>query len=399
MRNEETIKKVNCLIERYEEDIINWRRHLHQNPELSFEEFETSEFIAEKLNNMGYAVKTRIGGTGVVGLMDTGNPGPVIAFRADMDALPILEATELPYESRRPGVMHACGHDVHMAVLLGTAQILADMKDALTGCIKVVFQPGEESNGGARCMIDGGALADPAVESIFALHIVPFLPAGMIGVKDGYLSATDDQVVIRIRGISTHSSEPETGVNAITIAANVITMLQSIQAEKLNPFDVATFSICQIKGGETDNVLPDNVEMRGMIRCIEKKHKMIFRERVESICTHTAAAFGGSAEVDFIQGFPSVFNDSRLNEVVKAAAAEVLGSSELIYEIEKPHLGSEDFSYYQEEIPGVIFMLGAGMHGENRGSLHSASLNVHEDCIACGIKVFVSTALSLCGHK
>ncbi|MDK2867559.1 MAG: hypothetical protein PWP38_1874 [Clostridiales bacterium] len=382
-------------IEALQPNMIKWRRHLHENPELSFEEFETSAYIADMLETFGYNVQTRIGGTGVLGTLDTGQAGPCIAFRADMDALPVVEATGLSFESKRCGIMHACGHDAHMAVLLGTAKILADMKDELKGIIKIIFQPGEEANGGAKCMIDGDILENPKAEAIFALHIMPAFPAGNIGIKSGYLSATDDIVIINVHGIAAHSSEPEKGVNAIMIAANILTALQSIKASSISPFDITTFDICKIRGGEADNVIADTVEMSGMIRCIDRQNKLLYRERIERICSHAAMALGGSADVDFIEGFPAVYNDPAYNEMLKNAASEILGGDQHIIELQMPHLGSEDFSYYQEVIPGVIFLLGVGAEGEDRGELHSPILNLHEDALACGVKVFVSTALKL----
>ncbi|HWQ78164.1 MAG TPA: amidohydrolase [Anaerovoracaceae bacterium] len=399
MRKKERDALTEGLIQQYEPEFIQWRRYFHRNPELSFEEFETSDFIAERLSEMGYAVKRNIGGTGVIGMLDTGKPGPVIAFRADMDALPLIEATGLPFESAKCGLMHGCGHDAHMAVVLGTAKILSLAKEELKGCIKMIFQPGEEANGGAKCMINDGALKDPDVEAIFALHIIPELEAGTIGIKDGYLSATDDEVAIRVYGISCHSSAPEDGVNAIMIAANILTALQSIQTNCISPHDVATFSICKIKGGDAINVLADYVEMSGMIRCIEKKNKLIFREKIEKISHSIAAAMGGTAEIDVIEGFPAVNNDPKLTGLVMDAASESLGSPERVILIKHPHLGSEDFSYYQEEIPGVMFMLGAGTACEDRGTLHSTALNIHEDSLAYGVRIFANVAMRMCGAE
>jgi amidohydrolase len=394
----ETFSDLNHRIDALQPDLIQWRRHLHENPELSFEEFETAAYVAEKLETFGYEVQTRIGGTGVLGTMTTGRPGPCIAFRADMDALPVVEATGLPFESKHCGIMHACGHDAHMAVLLGTAKVLSDLRTSLNGTIKIIFQPGEEANGGAKCMIDGDVLENPKAEAIFALHIMPAIPAGFIGIKSGFLSATDDIVVINVHGIAAHSSEPEKGVNAIMIAANILTSLQSIKASSISPYDITTFDICKIRGGEAENVIADAVEMTGMIRCIDRKNKLLYRERIERICRNTALALGGSADIDFIEGFPAVYNDPSYNELLKAAASEVLGGEQQIVELQMPHLGSEDFSYYQEVIPGVIFLLGVGAAGEDRGELHSPILNLHEDSLACGVKVFMNTALKLCGR-
>lgn len=286
--------------------VIEYRRHLHQFPELSFEEFETSAFVADRLKEMGYDVRTNIGGTGVMAILDTGRPGRTIAFRADMDALPIMEETGLPFDSKRVGVMHACGHDGHMSILLGTAMLLMEIKDRLSGVIKLIFQPGEEANGGAKCIINDGALHDPDVDGIFALHMMPDIPTGTIALKAGYMTATDDEFYIRVHGIGAHSSEPESGVNAITIASQIVMGLNSILGGNVSPFDVATFSVCRISGGEAINVIPDYAEMSGMIRWVEKANKLKIRDKMTAVAEGTAKGFGGSAEVEFIQGFPAV---------------------------------------------------------------------------------------------
>ena len=388
---------INEYVEKIIPEVIEYRRHFHQFPELSFEEFETSEFIAEKLRELGYSVRTNIGGTGVMAVLDTGIPGPVIAYRADMDALPIMEESGLDFDSRRVGVMHACGHDGHMAILLGTAMLLMEIREHLTGVIKLIFQPGEEANGGAKCIINDGALKDPDVDGIYALHMMPDIPTGSIAIRPGYMTATDDEFYIRIHGSDAHSSEPETGINAITIAAQIVTGLNSIIGGNMSPFDVGTFSICRISGGEAINVIPDFVEMSGMIRCVEAKNKLMIRDRMRSIAEGTAQGFGGSAEVEFIQGFPSVNNDARLTVNVIDAAEKSLEHKDDIIMIERPHLGSEDFAYYQEEIPGVIFMLGCRQEDIETGSLHSAILNIDEDSFQYGVRIFGNIALDVCG--
>ena len=388
---------INEIVNRIIPKVIEYRRHFHEFPELSFEEFETSEFIADKLKGLGYEVRTNIGGTGVMATLNTGTPGPVIAFRADMDALPIMEESGLDFDSKRVGVMHACGHDGHMAILLGTAILLSEIRDELKGVIKLIFQPGEEANGGAKCIINDGALKDPDVEGVYALHMMPDLPTGTIAVKSGYMTATDDEFYIRVYGHDAHSSEPETGVNAINIASQIVMGLNTILSNNMSPFDVGTFSICKISGGEAINVIPDYVEMCGMIRCVEAKNKLMIREKMTSIAENTAQGFGGRAEVEFIQGFPSVNNDARLTVNVIDAAEKSLESKDDIIMIERPHLGSEDFAYFQEEIPGVIFMLGCKHDDVETGSLHSAILNIDEDSLQYGVRIFGNIALDICG--
>ena len=388
---------VNQLAKKYHDKYIEYRRYFHQYPELSFEEFETSSYIAEELKNMGYSVRTNIGGTGVLATLDTNISGPVIAFRADMDALPIQEETGLPFESKRIGIMHGCGHDGHMAVLLGTALLLSEMKDKLRGIIKLIFQPGEETNGGAKCIINDGALKNPDVDGIFALHMMPDLPTGTIGIKAGYLSSTDDEFYIKIHGVGAHSSEPQTGVNAIVIASQIVNSLMTILGSNISPYDVATFSICKISGGDAINIIPDFAEMSGMIRCVEKSNKIIIREKMKSIVESVANGMGGRAEFDIIEGFPSVINDSALSRAVLEAAEKSLNSKEDIILIELPHLGSEDFSYYQEVVPGVMFMLGCRNTDFETGGLHSAVLNIDENSLEYGVKIFANIALNICG--
>lgn len=396
---EELEQKIKAFAGQNQEKVVQWRRHFHQNPELSFEEFDTSDYIAARLQEMGYEVKRNIGGTGVIAELDTGRAGRHIAFRADMDALPILEETGLAFESEKAGLMHGCGHDGHMAVLLGTAMILGELRDELRGTIRFIFQPGEEANGGARCVINDGGLKKPDVEAIFGLHMMPDLPCGTIGIRAGHLSATDDEFVIRIHGKSAHSSEPEVGLNAIVVASHVITALDSVLSNNIGPFQVATFSICQIQGGEAINVIPDSAEMKGMIRCVEKSDKMKIRARMEAIVENTARAFGGEGEIEFIPGFPSVNNDASLTRLTIEAAERVLAHKDDVYLIERPHLGSEDFAYYQEEVPGVMFMLGCAQEGTETGSLHSPILNINEDSFLHGVEIFAEIAAMMCGRE
>lgn len=396
---EELEQKIKAFAGQNQEKVVQWRRHFHQKPELSFEEFDTSDYIAARLQEMGYEVKRNIGGTGIIAELDTGRAGRHIAFRADMDALPILEETGLAFESEKAGLMHGCGHDGHMAVLLGTAMILRELRDELRGTIRFIFQPGEEANGGAKCVINDGGLKKPDVEAIFGLHMMPDLPCGTIGIRAGHLSATDDEFVIRIHGKSAHSSEPEVGLNAIVVASHVITALDSVLSNNIGPFQVATFSICQIQGGEAINVIPDSAEMKGMIRCVEKSDKMKIRARMEAIVENTARAFGGEGEIEFIPGFPSVNNDAALTRLTIEAAERVLAHKDDVYLIERPHLGSEDFAYYQEEVPGVMFMLGCAQEGTETGSLHSPILNINEDSFLHGVEIFAEIAAMMCGRE
>ena len=390
------IMKIETLSQEYEDLIKDWRRHLHEYPELSFKEFNTSSFIVDKLEEIGCQVTKEVAGTGVIGLLDTKRPGRVIAFRADMDALPVSEEANEPFSSKNPGVMHACGHDAHMAIMLGLAKVLSECLDEMCGAVKFIFQPGEEANGGARLMIDAGALENPHVEVIYALHMIPEIAAGMVGVREGYMTATDDEVTIRVFGSSAHSSAPNEGVNAITAAAHMITTMQTVITESLSPHDVAVFSICTINGGDALNVIPDYAEMTGMLRCVEKSKKRLLAERLKQVCEGVAQAFGGKVEVDIKEGFPAVNNDRMYTKILTKCAEEVIDPAVIIM-IQNPHMGSEDFSYYQEVIPGVMFMLGSKPSDGNGGSLHSPDLRICEDSLLIGVRIFAALALRLCG--
>ncbi|MBM7515211.1 M20 metallopeptidase family protein [Nocardioides nitrophenolicus] len=366
------------------------RRSIHQHPELSFEEHRTSRLIQEHLDRIGLPYRAGVAGTGVVATLATGRPGPVTAFRADLDALPIAEDTEQPFRSTVPGVMHACGHDLHTGILLGLAERLVAEAAALSGTIVFVFQPGEEANGGAQRVIDAGGLA-AGVERIFALHVVPELPTGSIAVRDGALTATDDEFEIAVAGREAHSSQPELGVNALSVAARIVTALDGLCAT-LSPFSVATLTVASVHGGEAVNVIPGSAEVRGMIRCVESADKLELRERLVTTAEAIAASMGAWATVRIVEGFPPVVNDPDLAATVRAAARDVLVPGAGVIELERPHLGSEDFAYYQQVVPGAMFMLGCGRPGATAGGLHTPTFDPDEGALAVGLAVFGAIA-------
>lgn len=387
---------IDRLVERILPEAIEVRRHIHQFPELSFEEFKTSEYIISKLEGLGYEIRTGIGGTGIVATLDTGVPGPVIAFRAELDALPIKERTGLPFRSRNDGVMHACGHDGHMAILLGTAKLISEIKDDLKGVIKLIFQPGEETDGGAQAILYSGVLKNPDVDAIFALHMMPDVPTGKIGIKSGYIMSTYDGFFIKVYGHQAHSSEPEKGVNAIAIASQVVMGLSMITGNSLNPFDVGTLSVCTIKGGDAINVIPGFVEMNGLIRCVEPEVKMTLKNKIKAVAEDTAHAFGGHAEVEFVEGFPSVNNDAELTLRCIEPLKKALESEDDVIIMERPNLATEDFSYYQEKVPGVYFMLGCKQAGRETGTLHSDILNINEESLRYGMQALGNIVYDFC---
>lgn len=399
----EKTERLRAFVEAHGDQVLAWRRQIHRRPELGFQERETAALVCAALEGMGLEIRRGLGGagdgagTGVLATLDTGRPGPVLILRADMDALPIQEATGLPCASECAGVMHACGHDIHTSVLLGAAQALAGLRDALRGVVKFIFQPAEEAYGGATSVLAEGILDDPAVDCALALHVMPFLSAGTVGVKGGYITGTDDEFTIRVKGLSGHSSMPEQGVNAVTIAAHIITALQSIPAAAVSPFDVATYSVCEIRGGTANNVIPDSAELRGMIRCRKTETKEICRRRMAEICAYTAKALGGTAEVDFNPGFPPVYNDPALAGRVAGGVELALGDPARVLREGEPNLGSDDFGYFVERVPGVYMILGCRPPEGDCGGLHTPQFRPDEACIPVGVQAMAGAVLELCG--
>lgn len=371
---------------------VRARRHLHRFPELSFAEHETSKYLQARLDELGLAYRTGFAGTGIVARIETGRPGPVTAFRADMDALPISEQTGLPFSSEHPGVMHACGHDLHSGVLLGLAAQLTAIRSQLVGTIVFVFQPGEEANGGASRVITDGALDQPSVERIFALHAAPGIPTGSIATRAGAVTATDDEFSIRVRGAAAHSSEPQLGVNAVTAASALATAITQIPSH-LDPFSVATVTLASIHGGEAINVIPDECVITGMVRCVSEDDKQQIRDELERLVSHICAAYGAEAKLTITEGFPPVVNDESCTAIVRDAARRLLDDDTSFIEMPRPHMGSEDFAYYGKHVPGALFLLGCTGPESGESGLHTGELNLDESAIPVGIAMFTAIAL------
>lgn len=377
---------------------VQARRHLHRFPELSFEEHETARYLRERLDELSLPYRTGFAGTGIVARLETGRPGPVTAFRADMDALPINEETGLPFASEHAGVMHACGHDLHSGVLLGLAAQLCAMRERLVGTLVFIFQPGEEANGGAARVIDDGALEQPVVERIFALHAAPGIPVGSIATRAGAVTATDDEFRITVRGTSAHSSEPQLGVNAVTAAAALATAITQIPAA-LDPFSVATITLASIHGGDAINVIPDECVITGMVRCVSEQDKLEIRQRIALAVEHAAASTGAETLLDLTEGFPPVVNDEACTAIVRRAAAQCLEREDEFIEMPRPHMGSEDFAYYQRSVPGAMFLLGCTGPESGESGLHTGGLILDEGAIPIGIAMFASIALLTNGRS
>lgn len=370
---------------------VDTRRRLHRFPELSFEEHSTSQYVREQLDELGIPYRSGFAGTGIVAVLDAGRPGPVTGFRADMDALPLIERTDLPFASVNAEVMHACGHDMHTGILLGLAAQLVAVTERLRGKIVFIFQPGEESNGGAQRVIDDGGLQNPGIDRIFALHVAPGIPTGTVAVRASSMTATDDEFRVLVRGQSAHSSEPNQGVNAVLVAASIASALTQIPAS-IDPFSVATLTLASIHGGDAINVIPDSCELTGMIRAVSESDKFEIRDKIKRTVTGCAAAQGAVAELIFTEGYPPVVNDDECAALVHQAALRVVSSGVQVITPPRPHLGSEDFAYYQRAIPGALFMLGCTGVGSGETGLHTSEFVPDEEAIKVGIRVFTSLA-------
>ncbi|MGL5693873.1 MAG: M20 metallopeptidase family protein [Peptostreptococcaceae bacterium] len=380
-------EKVKILSEKYLNEVIEIRRDIHKNPELSFNEYRTSELVAKKLEELGIEVTRNIGKTGVVGTLSGGKEGKVVALRADMDALPLNEDTNLSFKSVNDGVMHACGHDVHTANLLGIAMILSEMKEDIKGSVKFIFQPAEENGGGGRFMVEENTLETPSVDAIFALHVHP-LPLKTVVYKYGTMSSASDSFKLKVKGKKAHSSTPNLGVDAILIAATIITTLQSVIFRNIDPLETSTYTIGMINGGNAPNIIPDEVEMVGSCRNLNSNVREDMLSKIESISKGIAQSMGGDCEFILKPGYPSVVNDERMTTLVKEVSTELVGEKRVI-ELETPLMGSEDFSFFLQKVPGSFFVVGSG----ESESLHHSKFEVDEDVFKTSLELMSKVAI------
>ncbi len=381
------------LAEEMKEKIIGFRRHLHQHPELSFLEYRTAEFVAGILEEYEIDVERNVAGTGIIGMITGDLPGKTVALRADMDALPIEEQTNLPYSSSNRGVMHACGHDFHTSILLGTAIILSQYKDKLKGNIKLIFQPGEEKLTGAKKMIEAGVLKNPCVDAIMALHCWPELPAGTVGVRKGPITAAADFLEITIRGKEGHAAHPHKCVDPIVIAGHIVSALQTVVSREIAPTDPAVVTIGKINGGTASNVIPSSVQLSGMIRTVNPDLQKRMPEIIERIVCKSAESMNGEAEVKYMSATPPLICHDGMVGLIDNVVTDLLGRDRLVY-LENPSLGSEDFSFYANEIPGVLFRLGT--HDEREDSrfpLHNSRVTFAEEALTTGVAVMCGAAV------
>ncbi|MBP5977483.1 amidohydrolase [Brasilonema sp. CT11] len=371
--------------------LIEIRRHIHSHPELSGQEQQTSAFVSGVLSSNGLHVKERVGKTGVVAeLQGTGKDERLLAIRTDMDALPITERACLEFASRSLGIMHACGHDVHTTVGLGTAMVLSQIAEELPGGIRFLFQPAEEIAQGASWMIDDGVMNQ--VSNILSLHVFPSIPAGSIGVRYGALTAAADTLEIIIIGESGHGARPHEAVDAIWIASQVITTLQQAISRTQNPLRPVVLSIGQINGGRAPNVIADKVQLLGTVRSLHPETRANLPNWIEKIVANVCEPYGAKYQVDYRQGVPSVQNDYFLTQLTQTAAEEAWGSDR-VQVLPEPSLGAEDFSVYLEHAPGSMFRLGVGFKDRLINyPLHHPLFEVNESAIITGVVTMAYTA-------
>jgi amidohydrolase len=379
------------------EEIIAWRRHLHAHPELGYEEVETAAFVARLLRGFGLEVVEGVGGTGVLALLqgEAGGEGRCIALRADMDALPVTEETNLPFASRYPGKMHACGHDGHTAMLLGVAKVLSLHRQDFAGTVKFFFQPAEECapEGGAKGMIAAGVMENPKVDYVFALHVWPELPLGKVGVKTGALMSASDRVRIRIQGKGGHGAAPHQAVDAVVVACQVVSALQTVVSRQVDPLEPVVLTIGSIHAGQRYNVIAPIAELDGTVRTQNEALRSALPSRITKLAQATAEAFGAEAEVNYEFGYPTLYNHPRAVEVVRSAVTEVLGEEALV-EMTRPSMGGEDFAYFLDLANGAMFWLGCRSPRTPDAPIHNGKFDFDEDALAVGSRVLVQAALN-----
>jgi len=378
--------KIREEIKNIKDEIYAIRRHFHRYPELSFKEFNTAETISEHLDKLGIAHKKGVGKTGIVGEINFG-PGPTIALRADMDALPIQEENNLDYKSLNDGVMHACGHDGHMAILLGAANALSKNSKLKKGTVRFIFQPAEEGLGGAKYMIEDGCL--DKVDEIYGLHLWNYQLYGEVGIKDGPVMASADLFDIEVSGKGGHGATPQGTVDAIVVASNLVTMLQTIVSRNTNPLESTVLSIGKIKGGHNFNIISDKVHMSGTTRAYTEENRTMIKQRMKEVIEGVSKSFGADIKLNYKDGYPPTVNHSSQVEKVLEAASSVVASG-----AKNPYLsmGGEDFSYYLQNKPGCFFFVGSAPNENEILSTphHCSHFNIDERALLIGASVYVN---------
>lgn len=389
------MSEIRTLIDKYWDKVREHRIWLHQHPEASGKEKETSAYIAKTLREMGLEPTEHVGGYGVTAVIEGKGEGKCVGLRADFDALEVIENTDLPFPSQNPGMAHSCGHDTHTAMLLGAAYVLNELKDSFNGKVKLVFQPSEENaaDSGAKKMIADGCLENPHVDAMFGQHVWPAYDTGKVAVRNGAMMASSDRFFITVRGKNSHGSAPENGIDAIMIASYVVTALQSIVARNVAPLDSAVISIGKMNGGTRYNVIADEVVMEGTCRNLNPAVRNTMPQRIENIVKGVVESMGGTYEFNYMMCYSPTVNDPKQFELVRGVIRDVVGEDGLVIP-EHSALGGEDFSFYCEKVPSCFFWLGChDSKKAERYPIHHGSFYPEWDALPIGMEVMVTSAL------
>jgi amidohydrolase len=383
------LKQIRLEIRALQAQLVEWRRTIHRKPELGFQEHLTAEFIIQKLEQWGIEYQTGIAQTGIVATIKSEYPGKVLAIRADMDALPIQEANEVPYRSQHPGKMHACGHDGHVAIALGTAYYLTQHRHDFQGTVKIIFQPAEEGPGGAKPMIEAGVLTNPDVDAIIGLHLWNNLPLGTVGVRSGALMAAVECFRCTIFGKGGHGAMPDQTIDSIVVSAQIVNALQTIVARNINPIDSAVVTIGELHAGTALNVIADTARLSGTVRYFNPALEQKIQQRIEEIIAGVCQSHGAKYELDYWQLYPPVINDSVMAELVRSVATKVV-ETPLGVVPECQTMGGEDMSFFLQEVPGCYFFVGAANPEKDLAyPHHHPRFDFDETALAMGVEMFV----------
>jgi amidohydrolase len=383
--------RIDGLARNVQPQVVEIRRDIHRHPELGFRETRTAGLVAARLKALGFdEIRTGVGVTGIVAVLKGGKPGPVIAYRADMDALPIQELIDVPYKSTVDGVKHACGHDGHVAIALGVAEVLSRMRADIPGTVVFMFQPAEEGDPdggetGAVRMLKAGAFENPAPSAIYGLHLMPTLDVGQIGLNVGPAMASSDRFTISIVGKKTHGAYPHTGIDPVPIAAQVVMALQTIPSRQINAHDPTIVTVGIINGGNRFNIVADSVELTGTVRTLSKAGPATVRSKMESIVKGITASFGATYSLKYEEGAPVTFNDPGLSRLAAPLLEAVAGADKVV--APPPQMGAEDFAYFQQRVPGVFYFV--GVRNEAKGitaMVHTEYYDMDEDALLLGVR-------------
>ena len=391
-----SIEDIKKRVDEIYDSVVSFRRDIHENPELSEHEVRTSAKIAEKLTALGINYQSNIAGHGISALIEGKNKEYGVGIRADMDALPICENNGLTYSSKNPGIMHACGHDIHTAILLGTAEILSEIQDELPGCVRLLFEPSEETIGGAKQMIDAGCLNNPKIKSVLGLHVETSVPVGKVEFIPGPMNAASCEFYVTVTGKSCHGAHPNDGVDSLVAACDMVGTIQTIITRRVDPSDPALVTIGQFNSGTKNNIIAGEAKFSGIIRTLNLANRELIKTQIKQICQGISASYGASCEIEFHDIYPSLENDYDLYKIMTDAANEALGHENIVIK-NKPSMGADDFSYFCYGTRGFYYNIGTfnPQIDPECHPIHSDKFNPDEECIKVGILTQVAGVLKI----